>query len=123
MPTRSRPAVDRMKRDLVGGTRASVIVAGDNRRVRIKDALVSAQSRCSIISPKLVERVGAEIGPRSCTMAQAVGDVCGPTAEVQVSIGRRRVTVSAIIDDMPAGLNLIVGQDVLGKARQAGAKK
>lgn len=83
MSTRSR-AGGRPKRDLVGGERTSAIVAGDNRRVRIKDALVSAGSRRSIISPKLVERVGAEIGPKSCTIAQTVGDVCGPTAEVQV---------------------------------------
>ncbi len=106
------------RRGLVEGPRVSATIAGDRRRVQVADALVAPVSRTSIVSPDVAAKVASKLGPRSCTDAGVLGQVCGRTVGVEVAVSKcaRVISTEAVVAEMPSGLRLVVGEDVLKKA-------
>jgi hypothetical protein len=110
-----------MKRIFRGGLRADALVSGGKDVELIRNALVTTAGRRTVISRRLGDRVVRHTGASwSCTSSPAVGEVCGPTARVDLALdGCRAASVRAVVAPLLPGLDLAVGRDVLSQVVEA----
>jgi hypothetical protein len=97
------------------GLRAEALVSGGKDVERVRYALVTTAAPRTVISSRLADRVAGNVGdPWKCSSSPSIGKACGPTARVDVVVdGCRAASVQAVVAQLPRGLDLAIGRDVI----------
>lgn len=97
------------------------LVGGSKDVTRVRQALVTTAAPRTVITPALAAKVARRVsGPEACTMSPSIGEVCGPTARLNVAVdGCRAARVGAVVARLPGGLKMALGRDVIEKSVKA----